>query len=239
MTRIAGTFLTPEPYCHTIRAYRDMSQPLQDTGAPAVSSRDDEGMRHGVLEDVQAIVTAALLMALGVTLLAQPHLAPGGTLGLAFILHYATGVPLGRLVFLVNLPFYWFAVRRMGWTFTLKTIAAVGVLALFTELAPRVLTVQHVQPAVGAILGGTLAGLGMIILFRHGASFGGITILAAYLQDRVGLRAGYFQMTCDVLIMLAATRWVPLPLIFVSLFGAAAVNLTLAVNHRPGRYAGF
>lgn len=239
MTRIAGMLLTRTPYCNTIRAYRDMSQPLQDSAAPAVSSRDDEGMRHGVLEDVQAIVTAALLMALGVALLAQAHLAPGGTLGLAFILHYATDLPIGRLVFLVNLPFYWFAVRRMGWTFTLKTICAVAVLALFSEVAPHVLAVQHVQPVVGAILGGTLAGIAMMILYRHGASFGGITILAAYLQDRIGLRAGYFQMSCDVLILLAATRWVPLPLIFVSLFGAAAVNVTLAVNHRPGRYAGF
>ncbi len=196
-------------------------------------------LRHAFWEDAQAIVSAALLMALGVVFLASAHLVPGGTSGIAFLLNYATGVPFGRLYFAVNVPFYYFALRKMGRAFTVKTFAAVGLLAVFSELAPRVVALERVQPAVAAVVGGLLAGIAMMILFRHGASFGGISVLAGFLQDRFGWRAGYVQMTFDVLVMVSALRWVPLPLILVGLLGAVAVNVTLAVNHRPGRYAGF
>ncbi len=203
----------------------------------AVIPVDD--LRHAAWEDAQALVSASLLMTLGVVLLAQGHLVPGGTSGIAFLVNYATGLPFGRVYFLVNLPFYYFSFRKMGRRFTLKTFAAVGLLALFSELAPRVIALDRVQPAVAAVVGGLLAGVAMMILFRHGASFGGITVLAAFLQDRWGWRAGYVQMGFDVLVMVCATRYVPLPLIGIGLLGAVAVNITLAVNHRPGRYAGF
>ena len=54
---------------------------------------------------------------------------PGGTVGLALLLHYTTGVAVGAALFVVNLPFYALAWKRMGRRFTLKTIAAVTLLA--------------------------------------------------------------------------------------------------------------
>ena len=81
-----------------------------------------------------------------------------------------------------------------------------------------------------------LAGAGMLMLFRHRASLGGFNVLVLYLQDTRGWRAGHLQMGLDCGIVLAALAFVPLPQIAWSVAGAVALNLTLAINHRPGRY---
>ena len=196
----------------------------------------DGALRHRAHEDLQALVTGTLLVAFGVVLFGQTGLLTGGTAGLAFLIRYATGMDFGIAFFLVNLPFYVFAWRRMGPVFTLKTLAAVSLLSVFAQLLPMGIGFGHLSSAVASVLGGLLCGVGMLILFRHRASLGGMNVLVLYLQDRMGWRAGTTQMVIDSLIVLAAlwiTDWQRLAW---SVFGAVVLNLVLAVNHRPGRY---
>ena len=88
--------------------------------------------RHSAFDDAQALLTGVLFVAIGLALFRQAGLLTGGTAGIAFVLHYATGTPFGLAFFLINLPFYALAWRRMGARFTLKTFAAVTLLALAT-----------------------------------------------------------------------------------------------------------
>jgi uncharacterized membrane-anchored protein YitT (DUF2179 family) len=76
------------------------------------------------------------------------------------------------------------------------------------------------------------------MLFRHKASLGGLNILVLVVQERHGWRAGKVQMAIDCLIVLAAFTLVEPRLIAISVLGAVALNLVVAVNHRPGRYLG-
>jgi uncharacterized membrane-anchored protein YitT (DUF2179 family) len=194
--------------------------------------------QHTVFEDAQAILTGALFIALGVAMFAQAGLLTGGTAGLAFLIHYATGWRFGVVFFVINVPFYVLALRAMGWTFMVKTFCAVAALSLFSELMPLVLRFDFLQPVYAGVMGGFLIGAGLLMLFRHQASLGGINILALYLQQRHGWRAGKVQMAIDSLIVLAALGLVEPWLIAVSVLGAMALNLVVAVNHRPGRYLG-
>ena len=133
--------------------------------------------RHSLLEDAQALVTGTLSVALGVTLFKHAGMVTGGTAGMAFVAHYAAGWPFGLVFFLLNLPFYALAWRRMGRRFTLKTFIAVGLLAVLTEVLPQWLVLQQVHPLFAAVGGGLLAGAGFLILFRHQASLGGLNVL--------------------------------------------------------------
>jgi uncharacterized membrane-anchored protein YitT (DUF2179 family) len=72
----------------------------------------------------------------------------------------------------------------------------------------------------------------------HGASLGGGGIMAIYLQKTRGWRAGNVQMAVDALIVLLAWWYTTPWLLLLSLLGAAALNLVIAVNHRTGRYFG-
>ena len=197
-----------------------------------------EPSQHTAFEDAQAIVTGTLFIALGVAMLARAGLLAGGTAGLAFLVHYATGWGFGVVFFVLNLPFYFLALRAMGWAFTIKTFCAIAALSLFTELMPYVVRFEQLRPLYAGVMGGFLVGAGLLMLFRHKASLGGINILALYLQQRHGWRAGKVQMAIDCAIVLAAFAVVEPSLIAISVLGAVALNLVVAVNHRPGRYLG-
>jgi uncharacterized membrane-anchored protein YitT (DUF2179 family) len=193
-------------------------------------------LRHSHFEDAQALLTGTLFAALGVALFKQAGLLSGGTVGLAFVLHYAFGWSFGLLFFLINLPFYALAWRRMGLAFTLKSLLSVALMAGLAEALPGWLRISALNPVFAAVGGGLLVGAGLIILFRHRASLGGLNVVVLWLQETRGWRAGYLQAGLDTAILLAAVPLVPLDRIGLSLLGMAAINAALAVNHRPGRY---
>jgi uncharacterized membrane-anchored protein YitT (DUF2179 family) len=173
-----------------------------------------------------------------VLLFRQAGLLTGGTVGLAFLIHYAGGWPMGIVLFAINLPFYVFAVRAMGWEFTAKTFVAVSLLAIYTEVLPGLISIQSIDPLFAAIMAGFLTGVGLLILIRHKASLGGLGVMAIYLHNTRGWPAGKVQMAADVLIVGAALL-VRDPLsVGLSIVGALALNLVIAVNHKTGRYVG-
>jgi len=162
--------------------------------------------QHQLHEDAQALLTGTLFVALGVVMFRHTGLLTGGTAGLAFLLHYATGWNFSLVFFLINLPFYGLAYKRMGWVFTLKTFAAVALLAVLAEWVPQWVSFGTLSTGFAAIAGG------------------------------FGWRAGQVQMVFDCAIVLAAFAVVDGWQIMWSVVGAVVLNMTLAINHRPGRY---
>ena len=91
----------------------------------------------------------------------------------------------------INLPFYWLAYRHLGRAFTVKTFIAVALVSGFAEATARLVQVVPAHPAVAAVLFGIVTGAGLLAIFRHRASLGGVGIAAFYLQERwAGARAG-------------------------------------------------
>ena len=177
-----------------------------------------------------SILEGCLLVALGIHLLNSSNLLISGTAGLGLTLQHVTGLTFGQLFFILNLPFYLLAIRYMGWSFTLRTFTAVSLLALLSELMRRWLDFTVVQPAMAAVLGGLLVGFGLIILFRHQASLGGINILAMYLERRFDIHAGKTTLACDILILALAC------LVFTPEQIAYALLAFLALSSVMGRY---
>ena len=194
--------------------------------------------RHTPFEDAQAIVTACAFFSLGLALLGSSRLLMGGTPGIALLISRIANVRFGPVYFVVNLPFFWLGLRRLGWRFTLKSFSAIALLALATDRLPAVLHLDRVHPVYAAAMGGALAGVGLLMQFRHDASLGGLSILAVWLQERFGIRAGMFQLAVDLAILVASFFVVSPGATALSVLGAVALNLVLAINHKPGRYMG-
>jgi uncharacterized membrane-anchored protein YitT (DUF2179 family) len=192
---------------------------------------------HTLFEDVQALFTGTLFVSLALILFAQVGLLTGGTAGVAFLLHYVTGFGLGKIFFAINLPFYWFAWVRMGREFTCKTFISVTLLSAMMEWSPKLFAIERLHPAYAAVLGGLLLGSGCLFLARHRASLGGVTIVTLYLQKTRAWRAGKVQMVIDCFIVLLACFILQPDRVFYSVLAAVVMNLFMAVNHKPGRYA--
>ncbi|OJW50513.1 MAG: hypothetical protein BGO63_05335 [Candidatus Accumulibacter sp. 66-26] len=184
------------------------------------------------------MLVAPLFVAFAVLLFRHAGLLTGGTVGVAFLIHYLGDWPIGAVVFVVNLPFYVFAYRSLGRAFTLKTFVAVSLLAIYTETLPALISLQSLDPTFAAVMAGFLAGVGLLMLIRHQASLGGLGVLAIHLQNTRGWRAGKVQMAADVVILGAALFVRDPHSVALSILGALALNLVIAVNHKAGRYMG-
>ena len=68
------------------------------------------------------------------------------------------------------------------------------------------------------------------------ASLGGLGILAVYLQDRFGWRAGLVQLAFDMVVLAAAFAVAAPFIVLCSVIGAVVLNLFLTINHRSDRY---
>lgn len=204
--------------------------------APPTSEVRPVSLKHQPYEDVQALLTGTLFVAFGVVMFGHTGLLTGGATGIAFLIHYATGWNFGLIIFLINVPFFWLAWRRMGKAFTLKTMAAVALLSTFVNLLPELVSFLKLSPPLAAVMGGLLMGAGMLMLFRHRSSLGGLNVLVLYLQERFGWRAGRIQMAFDCVIVLASFALVDWQHVALSVLGAVVLNQTLATNHRAGRY---
>lgn len=192
--------------------------------------------KHSLIEDVQGLITGTMMCTLGLQFLQYSGFITGQTAGAAVVASYVTGWGFGPLFFLINIPFYWFGYIRMGLAFTLKSLIAVSLLSLFSAVVPQFIGFESLHPLLSGILYGLCTGTGLLILFRHGSSLGGIGIVALIVQERTKLRAGWLQMGFDVVLFALALIWIPLDLVLWSLPGMVILNLVLAINHRRDRY---
>lgn len=191
---------------------------------------------HTLSEDIQGIAFGSFMASVGVLLLTHLGFVTGQTAGLAILISYATGWAFGPVFFVINLPFYWLGWKRFGRTFVIKSFAAVALLSALTIWLPPLMQFGPVHPMVGAILFGCLTGAGLLALFRHGSSLGGIGILGLYVQDATGFRAGWVQMLFDAGLFVIAFALRDWQTVGWSALGALVVNLVIAVNHRRDRY---
>ena len=191
---------------------------------------------HTLAEDFQGLLTGAMISSLGFFLLGKAGLLTGGTAGVAFLLHYVTNWSFGLWFFILNLPFYYLSIRKVGWDFTLKTFVAIAATSALVEVQPHFLGIDELNPIWVAVLGGLLLGYGLLAFYRHRASLGGVGILGIYLQDRFGIRAGLVQMAFDVAVLVAAFFVVDPFIVACSVLSAVVINLFVTVNHRKDRY---
>lgn len=204
--------------------------------ATSLSTEPHRAAGHSLLEDAIAFVIGTMMCSFSVAILGHLGLVTGQTAGLALLLSYAGDWPFGVVFFAVNLPFYALAFLRMGLRFTIKTFIAVGLVSAQMAVVPELVQFASLDAVYGAGLAGIMAGAGLLILFRHGASLGGIGVLALLLQEKMGLQAGWTQLIVDALIFTVAFAVIAPDLVALSLFGALLTNVAIAMNHRRDRY---
>ena len=192
-------------------------------------------VEHTPLDDVQGLGIGIFLCGIGVHVLTSAGLITGQTAGVAVIISYLSGWPFGAVFFIVNLPFYVLAYRRLGAEFTFKSLLSVTLLSGITSLLPMGWTVGEMAPGVAAVVFGTTTGIGLLAMFRHNGSLGGLGVVALIVQDSTGFKAGYVQLLVDAVIFAIGFLLFPPQVILWSLLGAVVLNLTIAFNHRRDR----
>ena len=130
----------------------------------------------------------------------------GGVIGISMMVNYVTGMNLGLVIFLLNLPFIFLALTYLGKMFVFQTFFAVTMLGLATNFFvglghPVVLD----ELLLVVIFGGIILGLGVGLILRNSASLDGTEILSIKLSKKFSfLTIGEFLMGINLLIYTAA-----------------------------------
>lgn len=142
----------------------------------------------GIL-DVFMWILGATMYSIAVVCFIRPlQFTSGGVTGIALIINYLVPVlPIGALVFIINVPLFIASWRTFGLKFILNTFAATAILSAVMDILTPLAEKYHWlytgdEKIIGAIFGGILAGAGLGLVFLHGATTGGTDILARLLR---------------------------------------------------------
>ena len=201
-------------------------------------AQPDDPTEHSLLEDAYALFTGTTLIAIGMVLMKTAGIVTAGVAGLALLVSYKTGLSVGVLFFLINLPFLGLGFLTLGRVFFAKTAVAILLILGQVQVMQAAVDMRHVHPAFAALAGGTVIGMGILALVRHNCGVGGANIIALWLQKSRGWNVGRLGLALDGVILLVAATEIPLARLAWSFLSVVAINGILIAYHRPGRYLG-
>lgn len=135
------------------------------------------------------LTIAGIVNAFGITLFLTPvKLYDSGVSGTAMLLERLTPefLTLSLFLMVLNIPLFLFGMKRQGLLFTVYSIYAVAVYALFAWLITNVfpIDVSIASPLAGtdlllcALFGGIISGIGSGLAIRSGGVMDGIEVMA-------------------------------------------------------------
>ncbi|MBR2942806.1 MAG: YitT family protein [Clostridia bacterium] len=138
-----------------------------------------------IARDYLLIVVGSMLLAFAFVSFFIPYdIAPGGVTGISTVISHLTGVSVGLLSFIINLPLFLAGWRQVGWRFAVRSFIAMMLVSLFLDTLP---TVDLAGDALlGAGFGGVVMGVGLGLVVRAGASTGGTDMAAKMVHKLLG-----------------------------------------------------
>lgn len=151
-------------------------------------------------------ILGTFIYSVGVNAFFVPHqFLAGGLTGIAMIVYYLTGIPIGVTNLVLNLPILGLSLKFMGKFYTIITILGTVLLSLFIDLT-AFLADYHVvkDPIVAAISGGVVLGVAMGILYRYNSNTGGLDVIGAIIKKYYNLEIGYVVFALNFIIVMAS-----------------------------------
>lgn len=131
------------------------------------------------------------------------QLLSGGISGIAIILYYLFGLPIGVQLIIYNLPVVYLSYKVFGKLYAVDTIIgmtlfsfcidATSFLGAYTVIDNRML---------GSIFGGVLSGIGFGIIFRADSNTGGLDVIGAVIKKFYSFDVGTAVFALNLVVVL-------------------------------------
>ncbi|MBO6107966.1 MAG: YitT family protein [Eubacterium sp.] len=176
-----------------------------------MSSQKSE--HHAHMETKRELVISLIMITCGAIVAAfsvEEFLSPnnifdGGVVGVSMIISNLTGIKLGILTVLINIPFLIIAWKSIGHVFILKAGYAMALFSVclgFFEDLPPIVTEE--QPILATAFGGVLLGIGVGFVLRGGGCLDGTEIVGILINKRFSLSVGNVVMIINIIVYTAA-----------------------------------
>ena len=160
-----------------------------------------------VLLDFLICTIGSALFAIGTHYFTAPHqIAPGGVTGLATLINYLFGFPIGAGSILLNLPLVVLGLIFLGKPFIIKSAYCVVSYSIFLDVIFSGLPVfESDNTLLAALFGGVVMGAGLGMIFMRNASTGGTDIGARLLQRRFPhISMGKLMQLIDIAVVVTS-----------------------------------
>ena len=144
--------------------------------------------KRKILLEYFYIVIGTAIMAFSVNWFMDPaNMVPGGFTGIALIVNrstakaFGTGVPVGVVTLVINIPLVILGVRIRGWSFIKRSFVGAVFYSLWLIVIPVANPVGD-DIALAAVAGGVLTGVGLGFVFTGKGTTGGTDTVAALIQ---------------------------------------------------------
>ena len=194
--------------------------------------------QHTWYEDLFGLATGSILIAIGISFMEAGGLLTGGAVGVAQLLAKSLGISLSLLYILISIPFFALAIWKLGISFATRSFVNILLVSYLVDLFPRFIQMNVSNQLVAAVIANTLAGIGVLAVFRHNSSLGGFQVIALLAQEKLKIQAGVAQAIIDFIVLAIGLSTYGLTATLYSLVGVVIFNGILALNHRPDLYIG-
>lgn len=179
--------------------------------------------------DLLADIAGSFLYAIGVyTFAKMANFALGGLSGLALMINYLWGLPIGIMTFILNIPFVIISYRVVGKEFLLKTARTMIISTFVLDVIFPFTPTYTGSPLMAALYSGIFMGSGMALFFMRGSSSGGIDLLTMTINVlKPHLSIGAMTMVVDLFIIMLG--WPAFGSIDAVLYGLLATFVTSLV----------
>lgn len=123
----------------------------------------------------------------------------GGVVGISMIISQLSGLPLGVLTIVLNVPFVLLGFKRLGMRFLVKAIYAMVIFSVFLSVFKDMKAVTDKEILVVAF-GGVLLGIGVGLILRYGGCLDGTEIVAMFLSKNTEFSVGQIVLFFNIII---------------------------------------
>lgn len=142
-------------------------------------------LNKAAVKDLVVLLVGAVIYSIGTQCFIVPaNIAPGGAMGIALMVNFVTGLPVGTLTLCVNMPLLVLAWLYLSRRFAIRTLLTCLLCSFMVDfvIAPNV-QMYAGDRLMASLYGGILIGVGMAFIFLSGSTTGGSDI-AGYLVQK-------------------------------------------------------
>ena len=188
------------------------------------------------------LTIAGFINAFGITVFLSPvRLYDSGISGTSMLLSQITPLPLSVFLLLLNIPLFFYGLKKQGKIFTVYSLYAVVMYSLGAYLITDVfpIDVSITSPLAGqdlllcSLFGGIISGIGSGLTIRLGGAIDGVEVMSVIFSKKIGITVGTFVMIYNVILYIISGillgSWI-LPLYSIVTYGAGLKTIDFIVE---------
>jgi uncharacterized membrane-anchored protein YitT (DUF2179 family) len=151
------------------------------------------------------ITLGAVLTAIALNMFLIPNkVAAGGVSGLATVLHYLLGLPVGATMLALNIPLFIASVKVLGVKFGVRTLYGAAILSVAIDVTAPFIPVLTRDLLLSSLYGGVLSGVGMGLVFKFEGTTAGTDLAAAIINKLTRISVGQALLSVDFFVITSA-----------------------------------